>query len=253
MREAFHDSFLAAVAGDVVALEPWASGPAAETGLSVYRNTMAKGCADALVAQFPTIERVVGPSWLAAAAVAHAVDHPPRRAALVAYGEDFPAWLASFPPAVEMPFLSGLARLDWAWTLAHLAPDREPLAADALTALEPEDFAVLGLQLHPALQVCRFEDSTPSLWRALQPPGDAPSDLLLDDVAENMAFVRPGLVVEATSLTPGAVALIEASGQGLSLAEAAIAALKAEPSIPLSQTFADLIGAGAFTALRSLS
>ncbi len=65
------------------------AGPAAEAGLSVYRNTIAKGCADALAAQFPTVERVVGPAWLAAAAlaavpaIAAAQAVPPSRTARV--------------------------------------------------------------------------------------------------------------------------------------------------------------------------
>lgn len=251
MREAFHDRFLEAVAGDTAALAPWCAGPAAEAGLTVYRNTAAKGCADALAAQFPTVERVVGPDWLAAAATAHAAAHPPRTASLLAYGAAFPAWLAAFPPAADMPYLAGLAKLDWLWTEAHLAADAPPLAPDRVAALAPHAFARRGLVLHPATQFAAFADGTPSLWRALQPAGDPPRTLELNDAPESLLFVRPNLDIDHQVIGAGALAFLTACEAGASLADAAVAALAAEPGLDLSASFAGLAAAGAFTDLRT--
>lgn len=252
MREDFHDRFLAAVAGDAAALAPWCAGAAADAGLAVYRNTAAKGCADALAAQFPTVERVVGPAWLAAAAVAHAAAHPPRTASLLAYGDAFPAWLAAFPPAADMPYLAGLAELDWLWTCAHLAADAEPLDPARIAALSPAAFSARALVLHPATQFAAFADGTPSLWRALQPPEDPPAVLELGDAPEGLLFVRPRLDIATYVIGAGPLAFLAACKGGRSLAQAGLAALTAEPAIDLSAAFATLAAAGAFSTLRTL-
>lgn len=253
MRDIFHERFLAAVAGDPAAIAPWCDAAAAEAGLSVYRNTIAKGCVDALVAQFPTVERIVGPAWLAAAAAAFARAHPPQQASLLSYGQAFPAWLGDFPPAVDMPFLGGLATLDLLWTEAHLAADAPPLDASAVAALTPDDYTLQGLVLHPATRFAGFEDTTPSLWHALQPPGEAPADFELEPEPRGLLLVRPGLDIDGQVITPGALAFLSSCRAGETLAVAAVSALSAEPDLNLRETFAALVTAGAFITLRTLS
>jgi hypothetical protein len=252
MPERFHARFLDALAGDARAISAWCVGPGVEAGLSVYRNTIAKGRSDALSAMFPTVEQVVGPDWLAAAARLHADEVPPRRASLLTYGEDFPAWLADFPPAADMPFLAGLARLDVLWTVAHLAADAAPLDPARMAALRPEDFARSTLALHPATRFAGFDESLPSLWRALQPAGPPPARFELELRPEGLLIVRPGLEIETLVVGPGALAFLSACAEGASLADAAVGALTAEAGLDLSRLFATLVAAGAFQSLRTL-
>jgi hypothetical protein len=252
MPDGFHDAFLAAVAGEAAALSPWCEPEEAEPGLSVYRNTIAKGCADALVAQFPSVERIVGAAWLAAAAAAHAADRPPRQASLLAYGQDFPDWLAGFAPAADLPFLADLARMDLMWTAAHLAADAPALDPTAVAALGPGDFASKALVLHPATRFAAFDDSSPSLWRALQPPGEAPADFELAAEPQGLLLVRPHLDIDHRLAGPGELAFLAACRDGASLADAAVKALATEPGLDLATAFAGLVAAGAFSTLRSL-
>ncbi len=250
--DAFHDRFLAAVGGDAQALAPWCAPTRSEAGLSVYRNSIAKGCADALTAQFPTVERVVGAGWLSAAAVAHAAQHPPRQAALLDYGQEFPAWLQTFPPAAALPALADLAQMDLLWTAAHLAADAEPLDAAAIAALGPEDFARHRLILHPATRFAGFDHGTPSLWRALQPPAPPPPAFEVDSAPEGLLLVRPGLDIDHRIVGQGELTFLGACRVGDSLADAAVAALTAAPDLNFAAAFAGLVAAGAFSALRTL-
>ncbi|HET6970785.1 MAG TPA: DNA-binding domain-containing protein [Phenylobacterium sp.] len=251
MPEAFHDAFSAALGGDLAALAAWTDAPDATARLSVYRNTIAKGCADALVAQFPTVAKLVGEAWLGAAAVAFARANPPTQASLLAYGDGFPAWLETFGPATDMPWLAGLAALDFLWTEAHLAADAAPLAPAALQALAVEDFARLRLALHPAARFAGFDAGIPSLWLAMQ--GDTPPAAFeLGEAPEGLLFLRPGLDIHPVRLGPGALALLDACRDGESLAAAATAALAAEPGLDLSAAFAELLAGGAFASLIPL-
>src|SRR5690242_19722301 len=69
--------------------------------LSIHRNTSTKGLVDALAANYATVLQLVGDEWFRACAVDYVRAHPPRSPVLATYGEDFPAFLASFPPAME--------------------------------------------------------------------------------------------------------------------------------------------------------
>ena len=248
----FLDAFAAALAGDAEALSAWWPDPErGEAALSVYRNTIAKGCADAIVSLFPAVERIVGVDWLRQAAVLYAAEDPPRRPALIDYGDTFADWLARFPPAAEMPYLPGLARLDRLWTEAHLAADATPLAADALAETPPEAFAHVKAPLHPSARLARFEDGVPELWTALRRPGEAVAALELSPDPQAILILRPGGEVASLVLGAGAHAFLAACAAGLSLAEAAGLALAAEPDLDLSAVFAELIGTGAFLPLTS--
>lgn len=252
MPDGFHDAFLAAVAGAPEALSPWCGARSAGPGLSVYRNTIAKGCADALAAQFPSVERVVGMAWLTAAAAAHAADHPPRRASLLDYGQDFPEWLSRFPPAADLSFLADLARMDLMWTAAHLAADAPALEPAALADLGPKAFAARALVLHPATQFAEFAVTSPSLWRALQPPDEPPAGFELDVEPQGLLIVRPGLDIAHRVAGRGELAFLRACRGQAALADAAVAALAADPDFDLATAFAGLVADGAFSALRTL-
>jgi hypothetical protein len=95
----------------------------APPAFAVYRNTVMKGCIDALHANYPAVARLVGDEWFRAAASVYARAHPPSVPMLTEYGAGFPAFLESFPPAAELPYLPAVATLDRLWTEAHIARD----------------------------------------------------------------------------------------------------------------------------------
>ncbi|MGH8808915.1 MAG: DNA-binding domain-containing protein, partial [Noviherbaspirillum sp.] len=72
---------------------------ARQPGFAVYRNTVMKGCIDALQANYPSVTRLVGEEWFRAAAAIYVVEHGPRDARLLYYGEQFPDFLEGFDPA----------------------------------------------------------------------------------------------------------------------------------------------------------
>lgn len=243
----FQTAFAEALSGDVAGLAPWIA-PEAAPRFAVYRNTVAKGCADAVAAQFPTLASVVGEPWLRAAAALFARAHPPLSAGLADYGEGFPAWLAAFPPAADMPWLAGLARIDWARGEALFARDLPPLRAEAVAALPADAYVGLAAELHPAARVLRFADGAPSLWRALQ-GDDPPADVELSPEPEGLLLTRPDLEVRTELLSPGGLGFLDACRAGLSLAAAGEAALEAQSDLRLADTFAAFIAAGAFARL----
>jgi hypothetical protein len=245
----FQDAFAAALAGDDAALGSWL---AAGDRLAVYRNTVARGLADALADQFPSVARVVGPAWMGAAARAFAAAHPPASPCLMDYGAAFPDWLLAFPAAAELPFLADLARIDWARREALFAPDMAPISIAAFATLAPEDWARAAADLHPSAQLLAFADGAPGLWIALQ--GEtAPPAAELGAEPEAILVLRPGQALAWRRLSAGEHGFLAACRAGASLADAGAAALATEPDLALAESFAELIALGAFACVRTLS
>ncbi len=243
----FQDAFVAALNKAPLALTPWLDpSPASEAGLSVYRNTIAKGCVDALAANFPTVAGMVGEDWFGAAAALFTPQAPPTSAALLDYGRDFPTWLDRFPPAQELPYLAGVAHLDRLWTEALFAADAAPLSPETFAALAPEALAATRVRLHPSVRWAGFEAGLPGLWAAARAGAE---ELALTEDRQGLLLVRPADRVAHRIIGPADLAFLAACRAGRPLAEAIGEAAKADGSADLQILFAALIADGVFSAL----
>ncbi|MDD2547127.1 MAG: DNA-binding domain-containing protein [Burkholderiaceae bacterium] len=227
---------------------PWLAALVAQPGFAVYRNTVLKGCLDALQAHYPTVCRLVGEDWFRAAARVFAQDHPPLDGQLVDYGAGFADFLQGFAPAADLPYLPGVARLDRAWTEAHLAADAPVLDAGWLAQQPPEALAGLCLAPHPAARWLG-SDAHPcyTLWQRHR--DGLPVDGAIPWHGEGALLSRPAAAVQWTRLSPAGLAFLQACAQGQPLDAAAAAALAAEAQADLSALMAQLLHAGALRAL----
>ncbi len=96
----YQDDFAQALLAD----DPCSASPAlahlvTQPGFAIYRNTVLKGCIDALQANFPAVARLVGDEWFRAAAAVYARRELPSAPILLSYGRTFPEFLAGFEPA----------------------------------------------------------------------------------------------------------------------------------------------------------
>lgn len=246
--QAFQDAFAEVLATRTPApIAAWLPSPeAGETGLAVYRNTIAKGCIDALAANFPTVASLVGEDWFNAAAALFVREQPPRGPALLAYGEGFADWLAGFPPAADLPYLPAMARLDRLWTTALFAPEAEPLAAEVF-AIDPELLAGARARLHPSLAFTGFDSGLPGLWLAARQPD--PGEMALSPEPQAILIVRPAEAVHSRLLDAAGLAFLAAVRDGATLGEAIMAAAQADPHADLASLFAALIADGVFSGL----
>jgi len=166
----FHAAFDAALSGEIGALRTHLRDPDRTSDvMAVYRNTVAKGRIDALAANYPTIVQMVGEAWFAAAASAFINDRPGDSPILLGYGEGFADWLSRFPPARAMPYLAPCARLDRAWTEAHLAADTPVLTVEAASRAGAS-LAGHAAGLHRSARLFWFDWTVPDLWLAHRYP-----------------------------------------------------------------------------------
>lgn len=224
---------------------------AVQPGFSVYRNTVMKGCVDALQANYPAVARLTGDAWFRAAAAAYARNNLPDDPALLRYGASFADFLARFEPAKALPWLTHVARLDRLWTEAHIADNDALLEPAAIARLTPAKLAAAVLYPHAAARWAWFTDAPIfSIWsrnRAV----DVTEDSIWEPEwnAEGALLTRAHGAVAWLSLSAGAHAFLEQCAHGGTLAQAADAAIASEAGADLQHIMATLLRAGAFSRM----
>jgi len=262
----YQDHFAAALLSGADARGALAYAPAviarltAQPGFAVYRNTVFKGCIDALEANFPAVARLVGTEWMRAAAGEYARAEPPRSPRLLDYGATFPGFLATFEPAAGLPWLPDVATLDRLWIEAHVAADAPVLDVAQVAAWQPADLMRARLVPHPATRWSWCAHSPAFTIWSRNRTDDAPAvdvagadatgaDAEIDWAPEGALLTRPEAAVDQCRLSRAGIAFLDACAAGQTVEAAALAALDAEPAADLRALIGALLSAGAFAAL----
>jgi hypothetical protein len=217
----------------------------AQPAFAVYRNTVMKGCVDALEANFASVARLVGSDWFRAAAARYVAAQPPDDARLLLYGSAFADFLEAFEPARELPYLAGVARLDRCWSEAHAAAEAATDPA-FFARLSPEVLGTTRIAPHPAARWRWFADQPIfTLWSRNR------TECADDDAGEitwqgeGALLTRPDGAVVWRAASRADCAFLDACVGGAPLVDAAAAALRVQPDVDLANLLAGLLRAGA--------
>ena len=170
-------------------------------------------------------------------------------ASLIEYGIDFPAFLAGFAHAADLPYLAGVATVDRFWSEAHIARDEPRLAARQVTRLSVKILGRSVLRPHASARWRWFpEQPNATLWQANR----APQGEMLNEYAwhgEGILLARPGSEVTHRKFDLPGVAFLDACAQGRPADKATLAALQADEKTDLAALMSSLLEAGAFTGI----
>ena len=244
----FQDAFARALLATEAVPDDGVAALTAQPAFAVYRNTVMKGCIDALQANYPAVARLVGEEWFRAAAAVYVRESLPADPTLLRYGADFADFLARFEPAAELPYLPGVARLDRFWTEAHAASDADALDPAAVARLAPEALARTVLRPHPAARWAWFAGGPIyTIWSRNRAESAHSGDL--DLKPEGALLARPRDAVEWIALDAAGCAFLDDCAAGETLADAAHAALQAQGDADLAQLMSSLLEAGVFSGM----
>ncbi|TBZ08496.1 HvfC/BufC N-terminal domain-containing protein [Rhizobium leguminosarum] len=214
---------------------------------AVYRNNVYVGLTAALSQRFPVTKRLVGSDFFAGMARAYAADHKPASPLIMHYGDDFPDFVAAFPPAASLPYLPDIARIEAAWTRAYHAADSLPLDVTALASVAPERISDMVLVPHPSARLVRSDFPAGAIWSAHQSETVA---TVAEWHPEAVLVVRPAMHVEVHVLPPRDAAFAASLLEGATLGEAAQTAFAAAPDFDFGSALIGLIGLGVFSAFE---
>lgn len=231
----FQDRLLAALLGPPGDTEASCALP--PLALRVHRNTVLTAASEALAANFPAVVDELGPTAFRAAAADFVRRQPPIDPRLVTYGVNFPDFLDS----AGANRAAALARLDRAWTEAHLASEAQPIVVGTIAAADPAWLASLRVQPHPAARWPTADAATATRWSEARGIALAEAAIATDRV---LILSRPLGVVIATPGPAGLARLLETLRVEPGLLNAAAHVLSGEPAFDLGDGFARLLAAG---------
>ena len=215
---------------------------------NVYRNNVTVSLIEALAAIYPAVQRITGNEFFRAMARFHIRETPPNSPLLFEYGRDFPAFIARYEYAQDMPWLADTARIERAWLDAYHAADADPLPPSALASIPVERLGDLVFTPHPATRIVRSRFAAVTIFSANRSRN--PFDKINAGEPEDGLVTRPGFEVELRRLPAGGAELLSALIAGETLGVAADAALQACPSFDIGAAIAGMIEAGALTSVE---
>jgi uncharacterized protein len=216
---------------------------------AVHRNNVAAGLINALTSRYPVVQRLVGEDFFRAMARVYVTSEPPRSPILSLYGETFPAFLETFPPATAIEYLADVARLEFARGCAYHAADRLPLGNEVFTSLDRVGLAKLRFLLHPSLSLVGSRFPIVSIWKAHQGDEIGPIE---DWRAEAALVIRPVLEVEVWRLPPGGLSFLSRLADGATLSLALEAGSAAAADFDVTANLAVLFGAKAVVGVSTV-
>ena len=227
-------------------------GYGAEPRLAVYRNNVISSLTEALAANFPAVQRLVGEGFFAYLSSEFIKAHPPHVAHLSVYGKEFAEFINNFSAAAELIYLPDVARLEYHWLQAYHAPDTPPLDFKELQNLPPDAFDNLRLDLHPSRFFLVSDFPVAEIWARNRAPENAEEGktISLDQGGDHILIIRPHLDVEVRTMTPAAFALLEALDLGKGLVEAYEAAAEIHLEFDLQTSLQQLFAGETFSAFH---
>lgn len=195
--------------------------------LAIYCNHASLTLGAALKASFPVVCRLIDERFFAYAAHEYLRDHPPRARCLAEYGDDFADFLAGFRPCRDLPYLSDLARFEWALHTAAMVREATPLRINALAAIPAERAEAVGFRLQPSVSYFASPWPIDAIWRANQKDEIPPVDLASGGTS--LEIRRAGEAVAWRRLDPGTFSFRAALADGLVFSAAIASAIQKDP------------------------
>jgi hypothetical protein len=212
-------------------------------GIAAYRRSVLLNLASAVEATYPLLRQIVGEAFLAEAARRYALAYPSHSGDLNAYGGDFDTFLATYPPAAELPWLPAVAELEWRVQQVYAAPDPQPVDLTRLAQTPPEGWDALHFRLDPGHSILPSRWPLARIWAVNQP--DYGGEMAVDfSQAETVLIHRRGYVTAVEPLAPGEAAWLQALGEGVPLAEAVTTAVMADAAFDLLAALERHVGNG---------
>jgi hypothetical protein len=252
LQRAFGGALLAGIPPD----EPPSSAAAPPGGLAgidaqlldIYRNNCRTTLTAALALSFPAVRHLVGADFFETCARVFIPAHPPRRACLNDYGDEFPSFLAQYAPAAGVGYLHDVAMLEWAINRALHAPDVAPADIALLASIDAELVPALQFVPHPAVSVLHLAAPADVIWRAVLDEDDAAMAAI--DLAAGPVWLlieRGAAGIEVRRIASGAARFTQRLCAGDSLQAALDGAAAGDA---LEAVLADHLASGRFTAWR---
>lgn len=160
--------------------------------LGLYRNNVFANITHSLQSIFPVLERLIGASCFSSLCHCFIQQSPPEKAALNHYGGQLADFISCQAAFNEYPYLSDVARLEWAVHRAFLQPKLKSIDSNILASLANHNLLDIHLFLASSVQLVKSKFPIQSIWQANQPTVVNPPTVHLVEKDEYLVVFREG-------------------------------------------------------------
>lgn len=213
--------------------------------VAVYRNNVLQVHEQALATAYPVVKRLVGEPFFTTVARDYWDEVTFGSGNIQDYGAGFPDFLRSFTPALSLPYLPDVARLEWLRQQSRVSVDTE--AGAPVIVSEP---GVATIVLHPSVRLLASPHPVHSIWRFCQTE-NPDGTLTYDRQPEYVSVHRRdagGIVMRA--LTPGEYRLLLSLQSGHEFRFAADAELRRNPGFDVRAALIGWVRDGRVTSAQ---
>jgi hypothetical protein len=203
--------------------------------LAVYIGNTYHNLREALRAVYPVVDSLVGEPFFDYAANRYIHDHPSQSGDIQRFGDSFPAFLDSFPPAASLSYLADTATLEWLVHEVFHAADHAPLPLSDLASLADVECSTLRLRLHPACRLFASAFPVLKIWEFNQPESPGIESIDAQAGGNRLLLRRAGFAIDIQALPDGEFAMLAALHEGQTVDDAYDLALQRDPAFALGE------------------
>ena len=219
----------------------------AERRLEIYRHNVMSNLRGVLKDIYPVIFKIVGEAFFWHAADQFIRIHPSNSGDLNQFGDGWPAFLATYPHAADLPYLCDVATLEWAWHEAFHASDAPTFDLGRLAEIPPEVHGELHFVLHPAVRLLQSNFPILAIWEVNQKAYSGEMEVDWDASAKALMLCRDvtdGVSVLTRHISESVYAFLCALQKQATLEDAAAAALELDAVFDLQGLLLESVQSG---------
>lgn len=216
--------------------------PTANLGFfAVYRNGYLRTTIEALAANFPVVDTMVGNAYFKQLAHAFVSEFPPTTATLTGYGRDFPAFVGSRSND-DLPYLADVASLDFAWLCSFFSSSGSRIDTSELANLG-DDIVEVRLGLNSSVQLVATTWDVFEIWQLHRRDQPVDEEISITEVPQHILLWQQEQIVRSRVLSEAEHAFFAAIEHGETLGVAADAAMSIESTFDLGNEFSSMLDA----------
>ena len=213
--------------------------------LNVYRNNVNISLRDSLKAIYPVIHRLVGNDFFRVMAQQYIREYPSVSGNLHDFGNQFPDFIANYPPVRDLVYLPDVARLEWAYHAVFHAADVAAFDIGKLQEIEPRDYGRLVFMLNPASALIHSSYPVLQIWQANQineyASAQYQENISLDEGETLLLVLRKELDIEFHPVSPAEFNFLTEIAAGKNFFNACDAASDAQTDCNVGELLQKLI------------
>ena len=152
-----------------------------ETRLKIYQTNFILSLTESLRTIYPVVERLVGEEFFIFLSKSYIKKYPPKKPNLNIYGNQMANLISDSEECKNVPYLSDIAKLEWARHIAYFSKDVESLSIKVLETIPKKNLEQITLTIHPSATLIKSKFTIFHIWELKQEENSDFSDINIYD------------------------------------------------------------------------